>query len=105
MEVLFLPEDKVYVLKESAIADPATVGLASFSIALFCLSCLNAGLTGPEALGVIIPLSCMRRANAHNSGVMGFCEKRVVYSNSIRHFRGFLDYFIAHAIRYGNEVV
>ena len=33
-----MSEEKVYVLKENGIADPSTVGLASFGIALFCLS-------------------------------------------------------------------
>jgi uncharacterized protein len=46
----------VHVINQS-VADPSTVGLASFGIALFTLSFLNAGLVGPKAVGVIIPLA------------------------------------------------
>jgi succinate-acetate transporter protein len=38
-------------------ADPSTVGLASFGIALFTLSFQNAGLIGPNAVSIIIPLA------------------------------------------------
>lgn len=38
-----------------AIADPSTVGLASFGIALFTLSFFNAGILGPNAISVLIP--------------------------------------------------
>jgi succinate-acetate transporter protein len=38
-------------------ADPSTVGLASFGIALFTLSFQNAGLLGPNAVSIIIPLA------------------------------------------------
>lgn len=41
----------------SKIADPSTVGLASFGIGLFCLACVLAGFGGPGAMGVIIPLA------------------------------------------------
>jgi hypothetical protein len=40
-----------------AVADPSTVGLASFGIALFTLSFHNAGLLGPNDMSVIIPLA------------------------------------------------
>jgi succinate-acetate transporter protein len=43
-------------IKES-LADPSTVGLASFGIALFTLSFLNAGLIGPNAVSILIPLA------------------------------------------------
>jgi succinate-acetate transporter protein len=49
-----LSEEKVYVVKENSIADPSTVGLASFGIALFCLSFVNAGLVGAGSIGLII---------------------------------------------------
>ena len=38
-------------------ADPSTVGLASFGIALFTLSFQNAGIIGPNAVSIIIPLA------------------------------------------------
>jgi hypothetical protein len=40
-----------------AVADPSTVGLASFGIALFTLSFHNAGLLGPNDMSVIIPMA------------------------------------------------
>lgn len=40
-----------------AIADPSTVGLGSFSIGLFCLSFFNAGILGPNAISVLIPMA------------------------------------------------
>ncbi|HTP25408.1 MAG TPA: acetate uptake transporter [Anaeromyxobacteraceae bacterium] len=51
-----MEQTKVVEMKE-AIADPATVGLASFGIALFTLSFLNAGIVGANAVSVIIPLA------------------------------------------------
>jgi succinate-acetate transporter protein len=38
-------------------ADPSTVGLASFGMALFTLSFQNAGILGPNAVSIIIPLA------------------------------------------------
>lgn len=49
-------QTSIHVVNQ-AVADPSTVGLASFGIALFTLSFLNAGLIGPKAVGVIIPLA------------------------------------------------
>lgn len=40
-----------------SMADPSTVGLASFGIALFTLSFQNAGFLGPNAVSIIIPLA------------------------------------------------
>lgn len=51
-----MSEDKVYEVKE-AIADPSTVGLASFGIGLFTLSFFNAGIIGPKSMSVIVPLA------------------------------------------------
>lgn len=44
-------------VKHTATADPSTVGLASFGIALFTLSFQNAGFLGPNAVSIIIPLA------------------------------------------------
>lgn len=44
-------------VKHTATADPSTVGLASFGIGLFTLSFQNAGLIGPDAVSIIIPLA------------------------------------------------
>ena len=46
-------QKKVYVVKGIA-CRPSTVGLASFGIALFCLSFVNAGLVGAGSIGLII---------------------------------------------------
>jgi uncharacterized protein len=42
---------------KQAIADPSSVGLASFGIALFTLSFTNAGILGANAQSVITPLA------------------------------------------------
>jgi succinate-acetate transporter protein len=42
---------------KEAIADPSTVGLASFGIALFTLSFYNAGIIGANAMSVLIPMA------------------------------------------------
>ena len=42
---------------KDSLADPSTVGLASFGIALFTLSFQNAGLIGANAVSIIIPLA------------------------------------------------
>jgi len=48
-------ESKIEI--REALADPSTVGLASFGISLFTLSFMNAGLVGPNAVSVVIPLA------------------------------------------------
>ncbi|OFX25248.1 MAG: hypothetical protein A2V77_17955 [Anaeromyxobacter sp. RBG_16_69_14] len=53
-----MEQAKVCEVRE-AIADPSTVGLASFGIALFTLSFLNADLIGPQSMGVIVPTAIM----------------------------------------------
>lgn len=40
----------------SKMAPPTPVGLASFSLCLFCVACVWAGFGGPGAAGVLIPL-------------------------------------------------
>lgn len=52
-----MAEENVFNIVNEAIADPSTVGLASFGIALFTLSFLNAGIVGPNAVSVLIPLA------------------------------------------------
>ncbi|HPZ42996.1 MAG TPA: acetate uptake transporter [Bacillota bacterium] len=60
-----MSEEKVYVLKENGIADPSTVGLASFGIALFCLSFVNAGLVGAGSIGLIIAIALICGGMVH----------------------------------------
>jgi succinate-acetate transporter protein len=51
-------EEKISILElRHHEADPSTVGLASFGIALFTLSFQNAGLIGPNAVSILIPLA------------------------------------------------
>jgi hypothetical protein len=52
-----MSEETTYSVVNQAVADPATVGLASFGIALFTLSFHNAGLLGPNDMSVIIPMA------------------------------------------------
>lgn len=52
-----MAEESTFNIVNQAIADPSTVGLASFGIGLFTLSFQNAGIIGPKAVGVIIPLA------------------------------------------------
>jgi len=52
-----MAEETTFSIVNQAIADPSTVGLASFGIGLFTLSFQNAGIIGPKAVGVIIPLA------------------------------------------------
>lgn len=58
----------------SKIADPSTVGMASFGIALFCLASLVAGVTGPAALAVIIPLALGTALVHFVAGTFGFIK-------------------------------
>lgn len=58
----------------SKIADPSTIGLASFGIALFCLASLVAGFTGPAALAVIIPLALGTAIVHFVAGTFGFIK-------------------------------
>lgn len=58
----------------SKIADPSTVGLASFGIGLFCLAFVVAGLVGPGAMAVIIPLALGVALIHFVSGTFGFIK-------------------------------
>lgn len=52
-----MTDNKVYEIKESAIADPGPLGLACFALTTFCLSLVNAGLVAKEAVSVVIALA------------------------------------------------
>jgi uncharacterized protein len=52
-----MSDETTYNVVNQAVADPSTVGLASFGIALFTLSFHNAGLLGPNDMSVIVPLA------------------------------------------------
>ena len=54
-----MAEETTFNIVNQAVADPSTVGLASFGIALFTLSFLNAGIVGPNAISILIPLSLL----------------------------------------------
>lgn len=51
-----MEETKVQVVHE-AIADPTTLGITSFGLALFTLSFANAGLVGANAASIFVPLA------------------------------------------------
>lgn len=50
---------------KNEIADPSTVGLTGFAIALFCLSFFNAGILGPDSMSLIIPLALICGGPVH----------------------------------------
>jgi hypothetical protein len=52
-----MADETTFNVVNQAVADPSTVGLASFGIALFTLSFHNAGLLGPNDMSVIIPMA------------------------------------------------
>lgn len=52
-----MADNKVYEIKESAIADPGPLGLACFALTTFCLSMVNAGLVIGESVAVVIALA------------------------------------------------
>jgi succinate-acetate transporter protein len=52
-----MADNKVYEIKESAIADPGPLGLACFALTTFCLSMVNAGLVVKESVAVVIALA------------------------------------------------
>lgn len=53
-----MEETKVYEVRET-IADPSTLGLASFALALFVLSFYNAGIIGANSMFIIVPLALL----------------------------------------------
>ncbi len=58
----------------SKIADPSTIGLASFGIGLFCLAFVVAGLVGPAAMAVIIPLALAVAVVHFFAGTFGYIK-------------------------------
>lgn len=73
-----MSEEKVFVVKENNIADPSTVGLASFGIALFCLSFVNAGLVGAGSIGLIIATALICGGLIHIIvGLWGFVKNEL----------------------------
>lgn len=52
-----MADNKIYEIKESAIADPGPLGLACFALTTFCLSMVNAGLVVAESVNVVIALA------------------------------------------------
>lgn len=52
-----MAEESTFNIVNQAIADPSTVGLASFGISLFVLSFSLAGILGPNAVSITIPLA------------------------------------------------
>jgi hypothetical protein len=52
-----MAEESTVNVVNQAIADPSTVGLASFGISLFVLSFSLAGILGPNAVSITIPLA------------------------------------------------
>jgi uncharacterized protein len=58
--------------ENSKIADPSTVGLASFGLGLFCLAFVVAGIAGPAPMALIIPLALVVALVHFFAGVFGY---------------------------------
>jgi hypothetical protein len=67
-----MSQELTVVEVKQAIADPSTVGLASFGIALFTLSFYNAGIIGPNSLSVIAPLALLTGVIHFFAALTGF---------------------------------
>ena len=52
-----MADETTFNIVNNAVADPSTIGLGSFGIALFTLSFYNAGMLGPNAVSVLIPMA------------------------------------------------
>jgi hypothetical protein len=52
-----MAEETTYSVVNQAIADPSTIGLASFGIGLFTLSFHNAGMLGQNDMSILVPLA------------------------------------------------
>ncbi|MGA7828767.1 MAG: acetate uptake transporter [Geobacteraceae bacterium] len=52
-----MAEETTFSIVNQAVADPSTVGLASFGIALFTLSFHNAGLLSANDMSILVPLA------------------------------------------------
>jgi succinate-acetate transporter protein len=52
-----MAQEPTFSVVNQAVADPSTVGLASFGISLFVLSFSLAGILGPNAVCITIPLA------------------------------------------------
>ena len=70
-------ETNVVEVKQSGMADPSTVGLASFGIALFTLSFHNAGLLGANDMSVICPLALLTGLIHFFAALTGFKKGEV----------------------------
>jgi hypothetical protein len=75
-----LSEEKILVVRENNIADPSTVGLASFAIALFCLSFLNAGLVSGKSIGLIIAIALISGGLVHFIVALWGFAKNEIYT-------------------------
>ncbi|BBB92113.1 MAG TPA: acetate uptake transporter [Methylomusa anaerophila] len=58
----------------SKIADPSTIGLASFGIGLFVLAFVVAGIGGTVPLGVIVPLTLAVALVHFSAGTFGYIK-------------------------------
>lgn len=52
-----MEDAKIIEIRSSHTADPTVLGITSFGIALFTLSFANAGLVGPHATSIFVPLA------------------------------------------------
>ena len=71
-----MEERKVYVVNE-AVADPTVLGITSFGISLFTLSFANAGLVGPNAASIFVPLALITALMHYITCLNGFKKNEI----------------------------
>ncbi len=81
-EKIKMAQENTLNVVNQAVADPSTVGLASFGIALFTLSFLNAGLIGPNAVSIIIPM-CLLTALIHFFACLNGFKKNELFTGLV----------------------
>lgn len=85
-----MAENKVYEIKESAIADPGPLGLACFALTTFCLSLVNAGIVPKESVSVVLALALVYGGTVQIlAGMWEFKKNNVFGSTAFSSFGAF----------------
>jgi succinate-acetate transporter protein len=83
-------DNKIYEIKESAIADPGPLGLACFALTTFCLSMVNAGLVVAESVNVVIALALVYGGTVQVlAGMWEFKKNNVFGATAFSSYGGF----------------
>jgi hypothetical protein len=87
---VLVADNKVYEIKESAIADPGPLGLACFALTTFCLSMVNAGLVVAESVAVVIALALVYGGTVQVlAGMWEFKKNNVFGATAFSSYGGF----------------